>query len=106
MTEKDNVIVFDGSYENPVMNMLKYSSKNSEGEERTYIDKVADERVSSYRLLLVAHIAFGFHSWVVLISLPQKITEKKYIKTARRLMSLSFQCGVKIVNTVEVPQYV
>ena len=27
------------------------------------------------------------------------------MKTARGLISLSFRCGVKLVNTVEVPQY-
>ena len=38
--------------------------------------------------------------------LVKEITELKIIKTARGLISLSFRCGVKIVNTVEVPQYV
>ena len=52
---KQNVIGFDASNGNCVMNMLKYISENYEGEERTYIDKNGDEIVSSYRLLLVAH---------------------------------------------------
>ena len=104
--EKENVAVFDASNENPVMNMLKYISKNYEGDERTYVDKDGDEVVSSYRLLLVAHNSSGFDSWVVLNSLVKEITDLKIIKTARGLISLSFRCGFKIVNTVEVPQYV
>ena len=55
-TEKENV-VFDGSNENLVMNMLKYISDNYEGDERNYIDKDGDEIVGSYRHLLVAHNA-------------------------------------------------
>ena len=54
------------------MNMLKYKSENYEGDERTYIDKDAEELVSSIRLLLVAHISSGFDSWVVLISIVKK----------------------------------
>ena len=104
--EKENVTVFDASNGNPVMNMLKYISKNYEGDERTYIDKDGDEIVSSYRLLLVAHNSSGFDSWVVLNSLVKEITDLKILKTARGLISLSFRCGFKIVNTVEVPQYV
>ena len=38
MAEKDNVIVFDGSNENPVMHMLKNISENYEGDEKTYKD--------------------------------------------------------------------
>ena len=106
MTEKENVFVFDGCNGNPVMNMLKYNSEIYEDGERAYNDKEGDEIVSSYRLLLVAHKTSGFDSWVVLISLAKGITDVKFIKTARRLESLSFRCGVKIVNTVEVPQYV
>ena len=86
--------------------MLKYISKNYEGDEKTYIDRDGDEIVSSYRLLLVAHNSSGFDSWVVLNSLVKDITELKIIKTARGLISLSFRCGFKIVNTCEVPQYV
>ena len=86
--------------------MLKYISENYEGDERTYIDKDGDELVSSYRILLVAHISSGFDSWVVLNSLVKEITDLKIIKTARGLISLSFRCGYKIVNTLEVPQYV
>ena len=104
--EIKNVIVFDASNGNCIMNMLKYISGNYEGDERTYIDKDGDEIVSSYRLLLVAHNSSGFDSWVVLNSLIKEITEFKIIKTARGLISLSFRCGVKIVNTVKVPQYV
>ena len=55
MIEKENVTVFDGSNANPVMNMLKYTSENYQGDERTYFDKDGEEIVSSYRLLLVAH---------------------------------------------------
>ena len=35
VTEKQSVINFDGSNENPVMNMLKYVSENYDGDERT-----------------------------------------------------------------------
>ena len=104
--EKENVIIFDTSTGNCIMNMLKYISENYEGDERTYIDRDGDEIVSSYRLLLIAHNGSGFDSWVVLNSLTRDITDLKIIKTARGLISLSFRCGVKIVNTVEVPQYV
>ena len=86
--------------------MLKYISENYDGDERTYIDKDGDEIISSYRLLLVAHNSSGFDSWVVLNSLVKDITDLKIIKTSRGLISLSFRCGVKIVNTCEVPQYV
>ena len=86
--------------------MLKYISENFDGVERTYIDKDGDEIVSSYTLLLVGHNSSGFDIWVVLNSLVKEITELKNIKSARELTSLSFQCSVKIVNTVEVPQYV
>ena len=104
--EREYVTVFDASSGNCIMNMLNYISKNYEGDERTHIDKDGDEIVSSYRFLLVAHNSSGFDGWVVLNSLVKEITELKIIKTARGLISLSFRCGVKIVNTVEVPQYV
>ena len=55
---------------------------------------------------MVAHISSGFDSWVVLNSLVKEITELKVIKPAIGLIPLPFRCGVKIVNTVEVPQYV
>ena len=55
---------------------------------------------------MVSHYSSGFDSWVVLNSLVKEITELKIIKTARGPISLSFRCGVKIVNTIEVPQYV
>ena len=106
MIEKENVIVFDDCNGNPVMNMLKYISKGYEGDERTEIDKDGDELVNSYRLLLVAHNSSGFDSWVVLNSLVKEKTALKLIRTARGLISLSFRCGVKILNVVEVPQYV
>ena len=104
--EKQNVTVFDASNGNCVMNMLKHISENYNGDERTYIDKDGDEIVSSYRLFLVAHNSSGFDSWVVLNSLVKEIKDIKIIRTARGLISLSFRCGFKIVNTVEVPQYV
>ena len=105
-TERKDFIVFNGSTGNPVMNMLKNISENCEGDEITYIDKDEDEIVSSYRLLLVAHNSKGFDSWVVLNSLVKDITQLKIWKFARGLISLSFRCGVKKVNTVEVPQYI
>ena len=104
--ERKNVNVFDSSNGNCIMNMLKYISENYDGDERTYIDKDGDEILSSYRLLLVAHNSSGFDSWVVLKSLVKEITKLKITKTARGLISLSFRCGVKIVITCEVPQYV
>ena len=104
--ERKNVTVFDASNGNCFMNMLKYISENYEGDERTYSDKDGDEISSSYRLLLVAHNSSGFDSWVVLNSLVKEITDLKIIKTARGIISLSFRCGVKIINTCEVPQYV
>ena len=103
--ERENITDFDACNRNCAMDMLKYISENYEGDARTYIDKDGDEIVSSYRLLLVAHNSSEFDSWVVLKSLVGEITELKVIKTARGLISLSFRCGVKIVNTVEVPQY-
>ena len=106
VTEKDSVIVFDESNGIPVMNMLKYISENYEGDERTYIDKDGHEIGSLYRLLMVAHNAIAFDGWLVLNSLVKEITELKFIKTARGMISLSFRCGVKIVYTNEVRQYV
>ena len=104
--ERENVNVFDASNGNCVMNMLKYISDNYEGDERAYIDRDENEIVSSYKLLLVAHNSSGFDSWVVLNSLIKDITDLKIIKTTRGLISLSFRCGFKIVNTFEVPHYV
>ena len=104
--ERKHVTVFDASNGNCIMNMLKNISENFEGDERAYIDKDGDEIISSYRLLLVAHKSSGFDSWIVLNSLIKEITELKIIKTARGLISLSFRCGVKAVNTCEVPQYI
>ena len=106
LIERKNFTVFDASNGNCIMNKLKYISKNYEGDEKTYIDRDGDEIISSYRLLIVAHNSSGFDSWVVLNSLVKDITELKIIKTAIGLISLSFRCGVKIVNTCEVPQYV
>ena len=77
-----------------------------EGDERTYIDKNGHKRFSPYRTLLVEHNASEFDGWVVLNALAKETTELKIIKKARGLISLSFQCGVKTVFTVEVPQYI
>ena len=104
--EREDVVVFDGSYAHPAMNMLKYISENYKGDEGTYIDTDGDEIVSSYRLSLVAHNSSGFDSWVVLNSLVKDITELKIIKTARSSISLLFRCGFKIVNTAEIPLFV
>ena len=104
--ERENTTVFNASNGNCVMDMLKNVSENYEGDERTFIDKDGDEIVSSYRLLMVAHNSSGFDSWVVLNSLIKQIAELKFIKTSRGLIYLSFRCGVKIVNAVEVPQYI
>ena len=64
------------------------------------MDKDRDEIVSSYRLLLVAHNFSGFDGWVVLNCLVEEITELKFTKAAGGLISLLFQCGVNLVNTV------
>ena len=47
MIERKNVTVFDASNGNCIMNMLKYISKNYDGDERTYIDKNGHEIISS-----------------------------------------------------------
>ena len=87
------------------MNMLKFISENYEVDERTYTDKDGDEIVSSYRNLILAHHSFGFDNWVVMNSLDKETSDMKVIRTARGLILLSIRCGVKLVNTVEVPQY-
>ena len=46
VTEKDDVIVFGLSDENPVMTVLKFNSEDFEGDERTYIDKDVDENLA------------------------------------------------------------
>ena len=104
-TKRKNIIVFDKSCGNPIMNMLECISENREEDGRTDIDKDGDEIVSSYRLLLVAHNSSGFKNWVVLTCFFKELTESKIIKTTKGLMSLSIRCGGKIVNTVNVPQY-
>ena len=105
-TERENVIVFDGSNGSLVIRLLTFISENYEGDGRTYIDKDGDEIVSSYRLLLVAHNSCGFDSWVVFNSLVEEITDLKIIKTAEGLISLLLWCVVEKVNTCEVPQNV
>ena len=67
-TERESVNVSDNSCGNPILNMLKYFSKNYDGNERTYIDKDEDKTNRSYRLFLVARNSSGFDSWVVLDS--------------------------------------
>ena len=105
VTEKDNVIVFDGSNGNPVMNMLQHISEDSQGDEGTNIDEDGDEIVSSYGLLLLANNSSGFDSWVLLNSSVKELKYQKNFKTARGKISLPFRSGVKIVNTCEVPQH-
>ena len=104
--ERENVIVLDKSCGNPVMNMPQNILKNYEGDERTYIDRERDEMVSSYKILLLANKASGFYSWVVFNSLDKEVEHLKIIRTVRGLISLSFRCGVKKVNTVKILQYV
>ena len=79
-TERENVIVFDKSCGNTIMNLLKFISENYEGDETTYIDKNGNEIVSSYGLSLVAHNSSGFDSWVVLKSLVEEIIESILLK--------------------------
>ena len=67
-----------------------FTSQNYEGDEKTYIDKDGVEIVSSYLLSLFAHNSSGFDSWVVLYSLVKEITDIKIIKTAKRLIPLSY----------------
>ena len=88
------------------MEMIKNNSKNNESDERTYADKEGDEIFSSYRLSLLAYNSSGFDSWVVLKRLDQEIKDLKFIGIARGLTWLSFRCGVKKVNSVELPQCV
>ena len=77
-TEKDNVNVFVESNRNPITNMLKYISENCKGDERTYAKKDGVEIFSSFRLLLVAQVASGFESLVVLNSLVKDNRIKNY----------------------------
>ena len=63
------------------MNMLKYISKNYEGDQKTYFDKDGVEIVSSYRRLLVANNSSCLDRWIVPNSLAKEITELKIIKT-------------------------
>ena len=70
--EKDKFVVFDISNRNPCMNLPKYISENLERDERTYINKDANEIISSYRFSLLAHNASGFESQVLLTSLVKK----------------------------------
>ena len=83
MTEKDKVIGFNGCSRNPVMSMLKYTSENYEGDQKTYIDEDGDEILTSYRLLLVAKNASGFDSWVVLSSLAIRNSRNKKWKNRK-----------------------
>ena len=69
--EIENVVI-DKSSGNPTMNMLKYIYENYEVDERTYTEKEGEEKISSYRILLLAHIASGFDSWVLLNSLDKE----------------------------------
>ena len=78
--EKKNVLVFDESKQNPVMNKLETISENYWGDEKTYIDRNGDQRVSSYRLLSVGNNASGLDSWVVINSLVKDLKEKKICK--------------------------
>ena len=84
--------------------MPKYISENYGGDERRYIDKDGNELVSPCGLMLVAHNASGSDSWVVMNALVNK-KNKNIVKTGRGWISLSFRCGLKIFNTVEVAQY-
>ena len=84
----------------------KHNSENYEGNEITYVDERGDEIYSSYKILSLAHITGGFDGWVVLKSLEKEIRDIKIKKAARTMISLSVCCGVRIANTVKVPQYV
>ena len=55
---------------------------------------------------MVAHKDSGFDGCVVLNSLIKEITKVKFIKTARGIISLSFRLVVRVIKTVEVPQFV
>ena len=69
------------------------------------IHKEGDEIVSWYEILLLVHNASGFDSWVVLNSLDKKMKDLNVKRTARGMISISFRCGFKTVNSVEVPRY-
>ena len=98
-------IDFNESCGNPVIQMLENISENYEGDESTYIDQEGDGRVSSHTILFLAHNASELISWVLLKSLDKEVEDSKIIRTARGLILLCSCCGDKIVNTVEVPQY-
>ena len=69
--------------------------------------KVMRELISIKMVMkLLAHNRSGFDSWVGLNSMDRETTDFKIKRTAGGLISLSFCCGGKIVNRVEVPQYV
>ena len=72
--------------------MLRFLSENYERDERTYVDKDGDAVDNSYRLLLVAHNDCDFDVCFELESSVNEITGLKNIKTAKRLICLSFQC--------------
>ena len=55
---------------------------------------------------MVGHIASGNDSWAEQNSLVEETTELRLLKITGGLISVSFQCGVEIINTVGVPQYV
>ena len=105
VTENYSATISDVSNGNPVMNMLNCISENYEEDERIYIDKHGDKKLSSHRILILAQNSSVFDIWVVLHSLVKEVIELGIIKSDRELISLSFRCGFKITNTVEVPQY-
>ena len=91
VTKKDNVIIFDATNANPVINMPKYNSANYEGDERLFIGKNGVKIVSSSRLSLVAHNASGFDSSVVLNSIVNQLRGLKFVKNTGGLISLLFR---------------
>ena len=76
--------------------------------------KVMRELISIKMMMkLLARIGFfkisyqlWFSNWVVLNLLDKEKADLNIIRTARGVISLSFCCGVKLVNIIEVPQYV
>ena len=58
-TDRNYAILYNKSCRDSVLNMLKYISEKHGGDERTHIDKEGDEVVTSFRILLLAHISSG-----------------------------------------------
>ena len=84
-TGGENVFVSDKSGGNHITNMPENISKNSKGDEKSYLDKEGDEIVTSCKILFLSHNDIDFDSWLVLNLLENEIRDFKFIRTARRM---------------------